>query len=73
MQAAMPMVNLNPPTKRKMNLDESEELPWPTSWEEIKSEVTKWYLTLGYLPKPKEVIEFMEERYLAPFKRGERD
>ena len=52
---------------------EHDELPFPKSWDEIKAEVTEWSFTFGYTPKPKQVIEFLEERYLPPFERAKPD
>jgi hypothetical protein len=63
----MPMAKLNPLKKSVMS--EHDELPFPNSWDEVKAEVAEWYFKFGYIPKPKEVIDFLEERYLPPFKR----
>lgn len=47
-----------------------DELPFPKSWDEIKAEVAQWSFKFGYIPTPKAVIDYLEERYLPPFERS---
>jgi hypothetical protein len=69
MQAVMPMVKTKPLILRSMRAQ--DDLPFPKSWDEIKSEVVQWSFGFGYTPTPKDVIEYLEQNYLPPFERSE--
>jgi hypothetical protein len=71
MQAATPIVRLN--TLKKNTVDIHDDLPFPKSWDEIKSEVVQWSFEFGYTPTPKAVIDYLEQNYLPPFERSKAD
>lgn len=50
---------------------QGDDLPFPKSWDEIKAEVVQWSFESGYAIKPKDVIDYLEQRYLPPFQRGD--
>lgn len=38
-------------------------------WKEVDVEIKKWYSELKHQPTPKEVIQFMSEKYKGPVKK----
>lgn len=50
-----------------------DDLPFPKSWDEIKSEVVQWSFEFGYTPTPKDVVDYLEQNYLPPFERSKAD
>lgn len=59
-----------PKPLKKLRMRDHDDLPFPKSWDEIKAEVVRWSFNFGYTPKPKDVIEYLEQNYLPPFERS---